>query len=64
MPERTCYTCKHYRLCFLKRKIDDALSGAGNMYNIDDLDAAPKGYLDLFDTLAKMCLEYKFKKEV
>lgn len=62
MPERTCFTCKHRLLCFLRRRIDDALTNAGNMYNIDG-DEAPKGYLDIFDTLAKMCLHYNFKKE-
>lgn len=61
--DRTCYTCKHFRLCFLRRRVDDALTEGGGMLNIDDKLAAPKGYTDLFNTLAKMCLAYKFKEE-
>lgn len=61
MKKRTCFTCRHFLLCFLRRKIEDAVSGA-RMLNIDTNDA-PKRYIDLFDTLGKMCLEYKFKQE-
>lgn len=59
--ERTCYTCKDFRLCFLRRRVDEALIGAG-ILNIDSNDA-PKNYVDIFDTLAKMCLAYIFKKK-
>ena len=58
--DRTCFNCKHFRLCYLRRMVDDAMRLAP--INIDG-DAAPCKYLDIFSTLAKLCLEYKFKEE-
>jgi len=57
---RSCFTCEHHRLCYLRRKINEALMGAN--INIDG-DIAPAKYLDIFETLGRMCLDYKFKKE-
>lgn len=59
--DRTCFTCEHFRLCYMRRRIEDAMRLAN--INIDG-DAAPCKYLDIFETMGKMCLDYNFKEDV
>lgn len=58
--ERTCFNCEHFLLCYLRRKIDDAIQYAH--ININS-DAAPCEYRDIFETMGKMCLDFNLKKE-
>ena len=57
MDERTCYSCIHYSHCFLKKRIEDALKGAWMLCNREG-EGAPLVWTALFDTLAKVCVEY------
>jgi len=57
VSEISCFECKNFQLCFLRRKMED-LARSSNMINIDGTKK-PGKYVDLFKTLASMCLEYK-----
>lgn len=57
---RTCFECKHFLLCFLRHRIDSALHGI-NMINIDG-DAAPGKWVQIWETLAMICLQFKPKE--
>lgn len=60
IDDRNCYNCEHYRLCFLRHRIDDSISGTG-MLNIDG-DAAPRGFNAVFEALAMACMEFRRKE--
>jgi len=54
--KRSCYTCEHQSLCYLKRHIYDALvpSAAWML----DSTGLPHVWTDVFDTLAEACNQY------
>ena len=54
----TCYECKHYMLCFLRRKFDDAYRSGGNMLNIDG-PLRPGKLTDFFKVLAASCHKFE-----
>jgi len=57
--KRSCYSCQNQSLCFLKRRIYDALlPGAAWMF-----EAAPRPFTDIFDTLAEACNQYQKQEE-
>ena len=57
--KRSCYTCKHQSLCYLKRRIYDAiLPGAAWMF-----EDALRPFMDIFDTLAEICNQYQKQEE-
>ena len=58
--DRTCFNCQHFLLCYLRIRIDEAMRFA--KINIDG-DDAPGKWLDMFSTLASICLHFNFKKE-
>ncbi|MEW6213335.1 MAG: hypothetical protein AB1631_33885 [Acidobacteriota bacterium] len=55
--ERSCYRCKNFRLCFLRRRIDEVVLHAA-ILNIDGT-GAPAGVTDIFIMLAHACTEFK-----
>lgn len=57
IADRNCYNCEHYALCFLRHRVDGAISGTG-MLNIDG-DAAPRGFQAVFEALAMACMEFR-----
>ncbi len=59
--DRTCFNCTHFPLCFLRHKINDAITGH-SMINIDS-DDTPCTYIDIFRTLANICLKYEYQEE-
>ena len=57
--KRSCYTCQNQSLCYLKRRIYDALlPGAAWMF-----EDAPRPFTDIFDTLAEACNQYQKQEE-
>lgn len=59
LPERNCYNCKNFNLCYLRRHLwDMVITLGGNMLNIDGT-AAPGNFQDLFVALAGACTEFK-----
>lgn len=54
---RSCYTCDNRTLCYLKRKVQDALNG-NDMLNIDGV-ATPGTWIDIFIALGNACSKYE-----
>lgn len=54
--KRSCFLCKHSRMCIIFRNIYDN-TGEVRM-NIDG-DAAPGKWSDIFDAVGNCCLEYE-----
>ena len=62
--KRSCYNCQYQSLCFLRRRIDDALQGVW-MLNMDrDNKKSPRIFTDIYDTLAEICTEYTGKCDI
>lgn len=57
MQERTCFKCKHYELCYMRKDVHDTLVGS-NHINIDG-EGAPGRWADIFEALARACMQYK-----
>ena len=56
---RSCYTCKHQSLCYLKRRVYDAmLPGAAWMFDGADVAKPTRQFTDVFNTLAEACNQY------
>ena len=53
--KRSCYTCENQGLCFLRRKVYNALTPEGTWMFLD----APRKWTDVFDTLAGACNQYQ-----
>ncbi len=62
-PQRTCYTCGNFSLCFIRRKMDELTLDCIHFFDVDNSGKTPGFWQDLFMTLASICTEYKFKKE-
>jgi hypothetical protein len=58
---RTCWNCKHGKLCFVFRNVKHATGGVGFL-NIDG-DSAPGRWRDIFATLAAACSQYSPREE-
>lgn len=60
MPQekRSCYHCQFQSICFLKKRIDDALTGAWMVCLIAG-EGAPKTFTALFDTLGEICTGFE-----
>lgn len=58
--QRSCFNCKHFKLCFMRRRIFKATMGV-DMFNIDG-DAAPKQWTDIIHAVGQACMEYKYQK--
>lgn len=58
-PKRSCYTCQHYGLCFLRHNIDAAMRTGLNMLNING-DGAPGTFQGIFDATANACMKYEY----
>jgi len=60
--EDTCYDCKHYQLCFLRRKQDELFQAGAGMLNIDG-NKRPGGLLDFFKVLACSCFKFEYRED-
>lgn len=60
--KRDCFTCGHYRLCFLRHRIDKALE-MNRLLNIDG-DDAPGRMIDIFEAVGRACMVYVKKGEI
>lgn len=58
--KRSCYSCEHAPLCFLKARVKDAIKlPEAWPLCICVGQGAPRVWTDLFDTLAEVCTEFK-----
>jgi len=55
--KRSCHTCEHQRICYLERRITDAIMDATWM-----LKDTPRPWTDIFGTLAEACNQYIYKE--
>jgi hypothetical protein len=58
-PERSCFHCVNFQLCFLRHRLEGALLSAG-ILNIDSEDA-PGKMTDIYFAVGNACLSF-FKK--
>jgi|GEM_PF-4911357 len=59
LADRNCYHCTRYDLCYLRRRVDDALRDGIGMLNINDPDVAPRGFQTVFESLAMACVQFE-----
>jgi len=53
--KRSCFTCKHHDLCYLRRNVHDAMiPSASWMFD----PAGQSTWTSIFDTLAQACNQY------
>ena len=53
--KRSCYTCQHQNLCYLRRRIYDALLPSSAWM----LEGMPRTFSEVFDVLAQVCNQYE-----
>lgn len=58
---RSCNSCGHHSLCFLRHNFWDVIRGQ-RMINVDGGEA-PGKMNDIFDAVGRACLEYEFREE-
>ena len=56
LKERSCFLCKHFKVCFVRNVVTEATSKV--KMNIDG-DAAPGKFADIFNAIGNCCLDYK-----
>jgi hypothetical protein len=55
--KRSCFDCRHFSLCFLFHRVEQAVSGV-RILNLDGNDA-PGTLVDIYKALGSACLEFK-----
>lgn len=61
MRKRTCFECTHFSLCFLFRRVEQAVSGV-LILNIDGNDA-PGKLMDIYEALGSACLKFEPRED-
>lgn len=54
--KRSCFSCKHFKVCFVRNVVHEATRKV--KMNIDG-DAAPGKWVDIFIAIGNCCLDYK-----
>lgn len=57
--ERSCYNCKYNMFCFLRHELNLLTTKGLQFLNIDNPKSAPKGFTELYTTLAECCMKYE-----
>ena len=53
--KRSCFTCEHESLCFLKHRLYDAMLQGDTAWMFE---ITVRAWTDIFDTLAEACNQY------
>jgi len=60
MKNKSCFDCRNWQLCFLRRGIEENIRGAANMIEIDNVQVKkrPGNYLGIYEAVSAACIEF------
>jgi hypothetical protein len=55
--EDSCFDCKNFHICFMRRGFENQIREGINLLNIDD-NVRPGRYIDIYKALGSACKEF------